>query len=141
MDPSGSELPFTISLSMLSRMLFFVIPEFVVVSLGIYWLSRRSNKKTIPVKASEEKIVALLIASGYLLWAIPAMFYSLTCSGKFCGMLIVIPAPEMMFFLSVDRAGFVGFSTLFIIINFFLIYIFSGIGAGNIIKKLLKQKK
>jgi multisubunit Na+/H+ antiporter MnhC subunit len=124
---------------------FLIIFEFVFVSLGIYWLTRLITKKKIPLDIFERRIVALLISLGYLSWAIPIVIYSVTCTEKFCGLVIIAPLSLTAFlsnlFTGINKSDSMAMFMFLTGVNACLIYIFAGKGAGSIIMKLLKHEK
>jgi hypothetical protein len=145
---SGGESSFSIMLSALlgsGAALVLFIPEYVIMSLGIYWLTRYFSKNTTAVAMSERKVVAIIISSGYLLWAVSTVIYATTCSGKFCGFAILIAAPEMLLFYDwlgeAGAAGSISIVAILISINTGLIYLFSRFCVSNIIKRLYKSDK
>jgi hypothetical protein len=114
--------------------------EFVLVSLIIFWITILFTAK---VSLVEEKIAALLIAGGYLLWSVLTAIYSFTCTGKFCGMAIILPIPETFLLFGMPDIGKMGDILMFgflILINTGLIYFFSSVCTSNIVKLLAKHK-
>ena len=70
----------------------------------------------------------------------------MTCTGKICGIMIIIPIPEAMFFIFSQSYHWGKLDGIFVlifcmIINIYLVYLFSSIGTSYIVKKSLKSKE
>lgn len=149
LDPSNNNhfFSFSIFLSLIPILsgvsLLLVAFEFVFVSLFIYWITSIFIKKT---SAIEGEMVNFIIALGYLLWAIPLIMYSMTCTGKICGIMIIVPIPEAIFFIfsqsyhwgKLDGALILVFC---MVINIYLVYLFSSIGTSHIVKKSFESRE
>jgi hypothetical protein len=120
--------------------LLFIL-EFVIISLFVFLSTISFTIKPGKIKKTEEKTAALIIAGGYILWTIPTIIYSLTCSGKFCGIMFILAEPEAILFFNVqemDKILGILLHVFLILTNAYLIYTFSKKGISYIAKKLSK---
>lgn len=99
---------FTISLAMqiapkfdwLSWLIFLIPAEAILVSSIIYYFTNKLLKEN-PLNG--KLLFPTIAAASYAIWSVLIILYSISCSGKFCGLSafsVIFPGGFLMLFLS-----------------------------------------
>lgn len=71
---------------------------------------------------SKASVIGAFFVAGYLLITAASVFYSLTCSGVFCGLTIILPVMPWLFLLEPIISGNAWSYFLIVLLNSFIFY-------------------
>lgn len=85
-------------------------------------------------------ITGVFFVAGYLLFTAGSVFYSLTCSGVFCGLTIVLPVMPWLFILEPILSNSAWSYFVIVVLNSVIFYLI-GLYVGKLIDEREQRKE